>query len=48
MNGGRVALPTLEDHVVAVSPTAAPVAVSPLGDRVAIAARDGVFIRTLP
>jgi hypothetical protein len=44
----RVAIPTLEDRIVAVSASAAPVAVSPRGDRIAIAAQDGVFIRSLP
>lgn len=44
----RVKVPAFEDRVVAVSAIAAPVAVSPAGDRIAIAAPDGVFVRSLP
>lgn len=44
----RLTIPELQDDVVAVSDSAALVAVSPAGDRVAIASRDGVFLRALP
>lgn len=44
----RVTLDSGADQIVAVTDSAAPVAVTPDGERVAIAARDGIFVRDLP
>jgi hypothetical protein len=44
----RVTLPGGDDQVVAVADSAASVAISPSGDRIAIAARDGIYVRDLP
>jgi hypothetical protein len=44
----RIAVPTGTDEIVAVADSAAPVALSVSGKRVAIAARDGIYVRELP
>jgi hypothetical protein len=44
----RVTLPAGDDQVVAVADSAAPVALSPSGRRIAIGARDGIYVRDLP
>ena len=44
----RITLPNGDDQVVAIADSAAPVAVSFSGSRIAIAARDGIHVRDLP